>query len=103
MGRRSRDYDSKQLHIGNFNLKELQKYIDDNNISDINATMLQVMAKISNEYINQLETNGLNEKSMIPKNLLSTFQLINKILKDNNLTLEKKMCEHTKGERKGWY
>lgn len=98
MGRRAKDYDEKQLHIGNFNLKELQKYIDENNISDINATMLQVMAKLSNEYINQLETNGLSEKSMIPKNLLSTFQLINKILKDNNLTLEKK-CVNTPKEK----
>ena len=35
---------------------------------------------------------------MIPKNLLSTFQLINKILKDNNLTLEKK-CVNTPKER----
>lgn len=98
MGRRAKDYDEKQLHIGSFNLKELQKYIQENNISDINATMLQVMAKISNEYINQLETNGLSEKSMIPKNLLSTFQLINKILKDNNLTLEKK-CVNTPKEK----
>lgn len=100
MGRRAKDYDEKQLHIGSFNLKQLQKFISENNISDINATMLEVMAKLSNEYINQLEANGLNEKSMIPKNLLSTFQLINKILKDNNLTLEKKCVSVPKEKEK---
>ena len=110
MGRRSKDYENKQAHIGSFNIKELQKYIKENNISDINATMLMILAKLSNEYLQSIENEGVlyhyttadnlprTKRNQLIDSIIPTFTMISKILKDNNLTLEKK-CVNTPKEK----
>ena len=69
MGRRSKDYENKQTNIGSFNIKELQKYIKENNISDINATMLMILAKLSNEYLQSIENEGVLYHYMTARNV----------------------------------
>ena len=115
MGRRSKDYENKQAHIGSFNIKELQKYIKENNISDINATMLMILAKLSNEYLQSIENEGVlyhyttadnlprTKRNQLIDSIIPTFTMISKILKDNNLVLEKKCVstEEKKEEKDG--
>ena len=54
--------------------------------------MITIVTKTRKEKINHFGGKKMKKK------LLSTFQLINKILKDNNLTLEKK-CVNTPKEK----
>lgn len=89
------------MKIGKFNIKALQKYIEDNNLSEVNSSMLLILAKLANSYLATLEEEGIlykyttseglprTKKNSLVDSIIPTFSMISKILKDNSLVLPK--------------
>lgn len=95
----------KYMRIGKFKIKELQNYIETNKLSEVNSTMLIILAKLANEYLSALEEEGVlnkyttreglsrTKKNALIDNIIPTFSMIAKILKDNNLVIPKQAIE----------
>lgn len=95
----------KYMRIGKFKIKELQNYIETNKLSEVNSTMLIILAKLANEYLAALEEEGVlnkyttreglsrTKKNALIDNIIPTFSMIAKILKDNNLVIPKQVIE----------
>lgn len=93
------------MRIGKFKIKELQNYIETNKLSEVNSTMLIILAKLANEYLAALEEEGVlnkyttreglsrTKKNALIDNIIPTFSMIAKILKDNNLVIPKQAIE----------
>ena len=93
------------MKIGKFKIKELQSYCESNKLSDINTNMLMILAKLANEYLSALENEGVlykyvtreglnrTKKNGLIDNIIPTFSMISKILKDNSLVLPKNTQE----------
>lgn len=93
------------MRIGKFKIKELQNYIETNKLSEVNSTMLIILAKLANEYLAALEEEGVlnkyttreglsrTKKNALIDNIIPTFSMIAKILKDNNLVIPKQVIE----------
>ena len=92
------------MKIGKFNLKEIKKYTEEEGLSDINQTMIIIIAKLVNEYLGQIEKEGVlvdfltregtkKKKNPLIDSILPSFNQIGKILKDNNLVLAKKAID----------
>lgn len=98
------------MKINKFNIKQIKEYSEENDLSSINSTMLIILAKLCNEYLNTLEEEGIMihsisregndrvNKNKIIDSIIPTFSMISKILKDNNLVLSKKTNEEEKDE-----
>lgn len=95
----------KKLKINKFNLKNISKYTEEEGLNEINKTMIQVVTTMVNEYLKNIEEEGViidtfnsNGNSVKKKNalidsILPSFNLLGKILKDNNLVLAKKVID----------
>ena len=94
------------MKIGKFNIKNLTQYCADNKLSDVNTNMLIILAKLANEYLSALETEGVlykyitreglnrTKKNGLIDNIIPTFSMISKILKDNSLVLPKNTLDN---------
>lgn len=101
---------NKNMKIGKFNVKEIQKYADENELSSINSTMLSILTTMVNEYLKAIEKEGVLieyqsregdkriKKNQLVDNVIPTFSMISKILKDNNLVLGKKVVDEEADE-----
>ena len=95
----------KKMKINKFNLKNLTKYAEQEGLSEINTTMIQVVATMVNEYLKNIEQEGVlidtinssgarvKKKNALIDSILPSFNLLGKILKDNNLVLAKKQLD----------
>lgn len=98
------------MKIGKFNVKALQKYIDDNKLSEVNSSMLIILAKLANSYLAALEDEGIlykyvtaeglprTKKNSLVDSIIPTFSMISKILKDNSLVLPKNAMDDDNDE-----
>lgn len=96
---------NRNMKIGKFKIKELQNYIETNKLSEVSSTMLIILAKLANEYLSALEDEGVlnkyvtreglnrTKKNALIDNIIPTFSMIAKILKDNNLVIPKQVLE----------
>lgn len=93
------------MKIGKFNIKDIQEYTANNDLSSINSTMLIILTTMVNQYLQVVEKEGIMikyksregadryKKNQVVDNIIPTFSMIAKILKDNNLVLGKKVTE----------
>lgn len=93
-----------------FNLKDIQNYAKECELSGINQTMLTILISMVNEYLAAIEKEGVLveyttreglkriKKNQLIDNIIPTFSIISKILKDNNLVVGKKQVDEKSDE-----
>lgn len=98
------------MKIGKFNIKGLQSYIEENKLSEVNSSMLLILAKLANSYLDAVEKEGVlykyttaeglprTKKNSLIDSLIPTFSMISKILKDNSLVLPKNAMDDSEDE-----
>ena len=93
-----------------FNLKDIQQYAKESDLSGINQTMLTILISMVNEYLSAIEKEGVLteyttreglkrvKNNQLIDNVIPTFSMISKILKDNNLVVAKKNVDEQTDE-----